>query len=121
MNETISIHATLKKAGGRPAREPGDKPIFELVLRSEVNAETSAIMAKLGKDFEVRLEPVPDAQGKLFDEAMGGRVTTVDQNSIVLESIAVDGDSEEHTNGQEHVEVNAGRRRRGTRATVLEE
>lgn len=112
-SDTISIHATLKKAGGRPAREPGEKPIFELVLRSEVNAETAAIMAKLGKDFSVHLEPVPDPQGTLPWDDEPVRTTVVDSDQVVV--------STEQTNGQEHVEVSRGHRRRGTRASVLEE
>jgi hypothetical protein len=91
-NGAVELRANLKALRIRPAREPGDKPVLEVVLRSEVNEATIAIAAKAGKDLTCFLVPDPELQPGLF------------------------GDTEADTDEPVTVPSN-GRRRRGTRSS----
>ncbi len=80
---TLSIRATLKALRIRPARESGDKPVLEVVLRSEVDTTSFLLAAKAGKDMTVTFISDPELQPGLPLDEPDHRVTTVDSNSLV--------------------------------------
>jgi hypothetical protein len=98
----IRLRANLKALRIRPAREPGDKPVLEVVLRSEVDPRSFYLAAKAGKDLSVVFIPDPELQYPLpldddpdpdpdpDDEAEPERVTTVEPDGIVASTELVD-------------------------------
>lgn len=99
----VQFRATIKKAGGRPATDPGDKPVFEVLLKTTVSGPNLELMKSLGKDASVVIVPDVDPQQSLpFDED-NGRVTKVDAESTVIDT--------------KTVIPPAGRRRNGTRSS----
>ena len=101
---TITVRANLKALRIRPAREPGDKPVLEVVLRTEVDPTSFYLAAKAGKEMTVDFIPDPELQPSLpLDEPERGL---------------------ERANGVEHepgspesTGISAGRRKRGTRSS----
>ncbi len=77
----ITLRANLKALRIRPARESGDKPVLEVVLRTEVDPTSFYLAAKAGKDMTVEFIPDPELQPPLpLDEPDRGpsRTTTVE-------------------------------------------
>jgi hypothetical protein len=130
---TITVRANLKALRIRPAREPGDKPVLEVVLRTEVDPTSFHLAAKAGKEMTVEFIPDPELQPSLpLDELDRGieRVTTVEPDGIVASTEQIDQVPEPpEANGVEHEpgwaeragvgssEHEHRRRRRGTRSS----
>ncbi len=89
---TVTLRANLKALRVRPAREPGDKPVLEIVLRSEVDSTTIQLTSKAGKDMTVAFTPDPELQPEL---PLPERYTVTDPDGIVISS-------ELGTNGVDH-------------------
>jgi hypothetical protein len=104
--EAITVRANLKAIRIRPAREPGDKPVFEFLLRSEVSDVAMQLGYKAGREMTVHLVPDPEVQPRLIPDA--------------AEAPALSMDAEEDEVEQPVTVPSAGRRRRGTRTPELQ-